>query len=95
MTSVGPDWLKVSFRKGGVDVPFLLDKRAQYDLYFVATELPGQTGFHMLKELPEKIFYNEGTPYRIISGEQAHLLVDSKGLQKLLKKRIPTKGRRN
>ena len=94
VTSVGPDWLKVSFRKGGIDVPFIVNKRAQYDLYYVATEVPGKTGFHMLKDLPEKIFYYQGTPYRVISGEKAHLMVDSKGLQKLLKKRVPTQGRR-
>ena len=94
VTSVGPDWLKVSFRKGGADIPFMVDKRAQYDLYYLATEVPGKAGFHMIKDLPKKIFYYEGTAYRVISGEQAHLLVDGKALQKLLKKRIPTKGRR-
>ena len=94
VTSVGPDWLKVSFRKGGADVPFIVNKSAQYDLYYVATEVPGKTGFHMLKDLPEKIFYYEGTAYRVISGDKAHLMVDSKGMQKLLKKRVPTGGRR-
>jgi hypothetical protein len=94
VTAVGPDWLKVSFRKGGAEVPFVVDRRSQYDLYYVATELPGQTGFHMLKELPQKVFYYNGTPYQVIYGDKAHLLVDGKELQKLLKKRIPTQGRR-
>ena len=75
-------------------MPFIVDPRSQYDLYYVATELPGQAGFHMLKDLPQKIFYYNGTPYRVIYGDKAHLLVDGKELQKLLKKRIPTKGRR-
>ena len=94
VTAVGPDWLKVSFREGGAEVPFVVDRRSQYDLYYVATELPGQTGFYMLKELPQKVFYYNGTPYQVIYGDKAHLLVDGKELQKLLKKRIPTQGRR-
>jgi hypothetical protein len=93
-TSSGPDWLKVSFREGGVDIPFVADQRADYDMYYIATELPGKTGFHMIKELPEKTFYHEGTPYRVIHGEKAHLLVDAEGLAALAKKRITTKGRR-
>jgi hypothetical protein len=94
VTAVGPDWLKVSFREGGADVPFVVDARDQYDLYYVATELPGQAGFHMIKDLPQKVFYYNGTPYQVIYGDKARLLVDGTELQKLLKKRIPTKGRR-
>jgi hypothetical protein len=58
VTAVGPDWLKVSFRQGGADVPFVVDSQGQYDMYSVATELPGQTGFHMLKDLRHKVFYS-------------------------------------
>jgi hypothetical protein len=94
VTAVGPDWLKVSFREGGADVPFVVDSRDQYDLYYVATELPGQAGFHMIKDLPQKVFYYNDTPYQVIYGDKARLLVDGKELQKLLKKRVPTKGRR-
>jgi hypothetical protein len=94
VTAVGPDWLKVSFREGGADVPFVVDSQSQYDLYYVATELPDQAGFHMIKDLPQKVFYYNGTPYQVIYGDKARLLVDGTGLQKLLKKRIPSKGRR-
>jgi hypothetical protein len=94
VTAVGPDWLKVSFREGGADVPFVVDSRSPYDLYYVATELPGQAGFHMLKDLPQKVFYYNGTPYQVIYGDKAHLLVDGEQLQELLEKRIPTRGRR-
>jgi hypothetical protein len=94
VTAVGPDWLRVSFREGGADVPFVVDSRSRYDLYYVATELPGQAGFHMLKDLPQKVFYYNGTPYQVIYGDKAHLLVDGEQLQELLEKRIPTKGRR-
>jgi hypothetical protein len=94
VTAVGPDWLKVSFREGGADVPFVVDSQSQYDLYYVATELPDQAGFHMIKDLPQKVFYYNGTPYQVIYGDKARLLVDGTELQKLLKKRIPSKGRR-
>ena len=93
VTAVGPDWLRVSFREGGAEVPFVVDPRA-YGAYYVATELPGQAGFHLLKDLPQKVFYYNGTPYQVIYGDRAHLLVDGNDLQKLLEKRIPTKGRR-
>ena len=94
VTAVGPDWLKVSFREGGADVPFVADARGQYDVYSVATELPGQTGFHMIKDLRQKVFYYKGMPYQVIYGDKAFLQVEEKELQKLLKKRIPTTGRR-
>ena len=58
VTAVGPDWLKVSFREGGADVPFVADFQGEYDVYSVATELPGQAGFHMIKNLPQKVFYS-------------------------------------
>jgi len=94
VTAVGPDWLKVSFREGGADVPFVADSQGEYDVYSLATELPGQAGFHMIKKLPQKVFYANGTPYQVMYGDKAFLQVEEKELQKLLKKRIPTKGRR-
>jgi hypothetical protein len=94
VTAVGPDWLQVSFREGGADVPFVVDPRDQYGGYYVATELPGQAGFHLLKDLPRKVFYDNGTPYSVIYGDEARLLVDDQELQTLLENRIPTTGRR-
>jgi hypothetical protein len=94
VTAVGPDWLQVSFREGGVDVPFVADLRGKYDLYYLATELPGQAGFHMIKDLPQKVFYYNGTPYQVIYGDQATLQFEGKELQKLMEKRITTRGRR-
>jgi hypothetical protein len=55
-TAVGPDWLQVSFREGGAEAPFVVDPRGPYGVYYVATELPGQAGFHRLKDLPQKVF---------------------------------------
>jgi hypothetical protein len=94
VTAVGPDWLKVSFREGGADVPFVVDPRDPYGVYYVATELPGQAGFHPIKDLPQKVFYYNGTPYQVTYGDEARLLVDDQALQTLLENRTPTKGRR-
>jgi hypothetical protein len=94
VTAVGPDWLQVSFREGGAEAPFVVDPRGPYGVYYVATELPGQVGFHRLKDLPQKVFYYDGTPYQVIYGDEAHLQVDDQALQTLLQSRIPTEGRR-
>jgi hypothetical protein len=94
VTAVGPDWLQVHFREGGAEVPFVMDPRGLYGAYYVATELPGQAGFHLLKDLPQKVFYYQGTPYQVIYGAEAHLQVDDQALQTLLEHRIPTEGRR-
>ena len=93
VTAVGPDWLQVRFREGGAEVPFVVDPRV-YGAYYVATELPGQAGFHLLKDLPQKVFYYYGTPYQVIYGADAHLEVDDQALQTFLEERIPTEGRR-
>src|SRR5215813_63000 len=93
-TAVGPNWLKVSFREGGADVPFVVDSQGKYDVYSVATELPGQAGFPMIKDLPQKVFYYNGTPYQVLYGDRAFLQVEDKKLQQLLKKRMATQGRR-
>ena len=94
VTAVGPDWLKVSFREGGAKVPFAADKSGVYDSYYLATEIPGRSGFQLLKDLPQKIIYYEGARYHVISGEKAYLLVDGKALQKLFQKRVPTQSQR-
>ena len=56
VTAVGPDWLKVSFREGGADVPFVADSQGEYDVYSLATELPGQSRLpHDQKSAPESL----------------------------------------
>jgi hypothetical protein len=93
VTAVGPDWLQVNFREGGAEVPFVVDPRA-YGAYYAATELPGRAGFHLLKDLPQKVFYDHGTPYQVMYGAEAHLQVDDQALQTLLENRILPEGRR-
>ncbi len=116
VTDAGPDWLKVSFREGGIDVPFIIDRtdRSRKDSryfratkeglvevegskdsqYWLATEVEGKNGFYMIKELPEKIFLYEGTRYSLVTGARAYLIADSEGLDKLVKSRKATEGRR-
>jgi len=115
VTDVGPDWLTVSFREGGIDVPFIIDrtdrskKGSRYfratkeglvevegskdSQYWLATEVEGRKGFYMIKDLPEKVFLYEGTRYSLVTGARANLIVDSKGLDKLVKSRQVTEGR--
>src|ERR1700754_335124 len=38
-TDAGPNWIKVSFREGGVDVPFVADPKEYDGRYWIATEL--------------------------------------------------------
>ena len=57
VTSAGPDWLKVSFKEGGADVPFITDPN-QYDgRYWIASEVEGGKDFKKVSELPVKSFY--------------------------------------
>ena len=76
VTDVGPDWLKVSFREGGIDVPFVMDRTKKDSWYWLATAVEGRKRFKIIKELSEKVFLHEGTRYSLVYGAAAHLLVD-------------------
>ena len=94
VTGAGPNWLKVSFKEGGVDVPFITDPN-QYDgRYWIATEVDGSKDFKKVAELPEKSILYKGTRYKLVSGADAILLVDSEGWKKLVETRKVTEGRR-
>ena len=55
VTGAGPNWLKVSLREGGVDVPFITDPSHYNALYRLATEVEGSREFKKISELPEKV----------------------------------------
>lgn len=94
VTGAGPNWLKVSFKEGGVDVPFITDPN-QYDgRYWIATEVEGTKDFKKIAELPEKSILYKGTRYKLVSGADAILLVDPEGWKKLVETRKVTQGRR-
>jgi hypothetical protein len=94
VTGAGPDWLKVSFREGGVDVPFITDLNLHDDRYWIATEVEGSKGLKKIRELPEKYFLYKGTRYRLVNGADAILLVDWEDWEKLVETRKTTEGRR-
>ena len=94
VTGAGPNWLKVSFKEGGVDVPFITDPN-QYDgRYWIATEVEGSKDFKKVAELSEKSILYKGTRYKLVSGADAILLVDPEGWKKLVETRKVTEGRR-
>jgi hypothetical protein len=92
-TGAGPNWIKVSFREGGVDVPFITDPN-QYDgRYWIATEVEGSKDFKRIAELPEKSFLYKGVRYKLVSGDDAILLFDWEGWKKVVETRKVTGGR--
>ena len=94
VTSAGPDWLKVSFKEGGADVPFITDPN-QYDgRYWIASEVEGSKDFKKVSELPGKVFLYKGTRYTLVSGADAILLFDWDGWKKVVETRKVTEGRR-
>jgi len=93
VTGAGPNWLKVSFKEGGVDVPFITDPN-QYDgRYWIATEVEGTKDFKKIADLPDKSILYKGTRYKLVSGSDAILLVDWEGWKKLVQTRKVTEGR--
>jgi hypothetical protein len=91
---VGPDWLRVSFEKGGPGLFFLTDPRKDEDLYWLATRRAGRSGLYKVKNLVEKVVLHEGVRYRLINGADASLLVDGKSLRALIDSRTHVKGRK-
>jgi hypothetical protein len=94
VTSAGLNWLKVSFKEGGADVPFIADPN-QYDgRYWIASEVEGSKDFKKVSELPGKVFLYKGTRYTVVSGADAILLFDWDGWKKVVETRKVTEGRR-
>ena len=93
VTSAGPDWLKVSFREGGINVPFITDLSRNNDRYWLATAIKGEEDFKKIKELPERVFLHKGTRYKLAYGANAFLLVDWEGWKNLVETRKATGGR--
>ena len=93
-TGAGPNWIKVSFREGGVDVPFIADPKEYDGRYWIATEVEGTQDFKKMADLPEKSFVYKGVRYKLVSGSDAILLVDWEGWKKVVETRKVTGGRR-
>jgi hypothetical protein len=92
-TGAGANWIKVNFREGGVDIPFITDPN-QYDgRYWVATEVEGRKDFKRVYELSDRSFLYKGIRYKVVSGADAVLLFDWEGWKRLVETRKVTEGR--
>jgi hypothetical protein len=93
-TGAGPDWIRVSFEEGRQGATFIaVATETQESAYWLATEVEGEPGRHTLKDLPEKILLHEGRNFRLLYGSHAHLLVDTRDLEKLIASRRHVTGR--
>jgi hypothetical protein len=93
VTGAGPNWLRVSFKEGGVDVPFVSDPN-QYDgRYWIATEVEGTKDLKKIADLPDKSILYKGIRYKLVSGSDAILLMDWDGWKRLVETRKVTEGR--
>lgn len=90
----GPDWVTVRFAKGGRGVQFVADANKTEDLYWVATEVEGQSGLYKLNSLPRKVLLHQGQRYLVVEGADAYLLVDKKGLEKFINSRPTVEGQK-
>lgn len=94
VTGAGSNWIKVSFREGGVDVPFITDLKQNDGRYWIATEVEGSKDLRRLTELPGRVFLYKGTPLNVVSGADAYLLVDWESWRQVVETRKVTEGRR-
>jgi hypothetical protein len=93
VTAAGPNWIKVSFRKGGADVPFVADPNQYDSRYYIASEVEGGKNFKRVTEVPGKVFTYKGTPLTLVSGADAMLLLDWDSWEKVVATRKVTGGR--
>lgn len=94
VTSAGPNWLKVSFRQGGADVPFVADPNQNDSRYYIASEVEGGRSFKRVSEVPGRVFIYKGTPLTLVYGADAMLLLDWDSWEKVVETRKVTGGRR-
>jgi hypothetical protein len=94
VTAAGPNWIKVSFRQGGADVPFVADPNQNDSRYYIASEVEGGRNFKRVTEVPGKVFIYKGTPLTLVTGADAMLLLDWDSWEKVAATRKVTEGRR-
>lgn len=93
-TGAGPNWIKVSFREGGVDIPFITDPNLYDGRYWIATEVDGSKDLKKISELPDRFFVHKGVRYKVVSGADAILLFDWESWKTVVETRKATQGRR-
>ena len=94
VTAAGPNWVKVSFRQGGADVPFVADPNQNDSRYYIASEVEGGKSFKRVTEVSGRVFIYKGTQLNLVSGADAMLLVDWDSWEKVAATRKVTAGRR-
>ena len=94
VTAAGPNWIKVSFREGGVDVPFITDPKQNDGRYWIASENEGSKDFKRVSEIPGNVFLYKGIFFRLVSGADAYLVVDWDSWKEVVETRKVTEGRR-
>ena len=94
VTAAGPNWIKVSFRKGGADVPFVADPNQNDSRYYLASEVEGGRALKRVTEVPGRVFIYKGTPLTLVSGADAMLLLDVSSWEAVAERRKVTEGRR-
>ena len=75
VVAVGSDWLRVTFGLGEGSY-FKTDPSKDYDNYWLATEVAGEEGLFMLKNLDEAVLLHDGITYDVVRGSAAYLRVD-------------------
>ena len=94
ITETGPDWVRVSFQRGGSGVFFATVVTGGGDsAYWLATEVEGRDGLRRMRDLDEKILRVGDAAYRLKHGSNARLLIDGKDLENLIKARTHVPGR--
>ena len=72
-SSFGENYIRVAWEKDGTGVFFVTDLSRDEDSYWLGTELPGEEGLFIVKNLSEKVLYNKGVKYEILQGSFARL----------------------
>ena len=93
VTAAGPNWIKVSFRKGGADVPFVADPNQYDSRYYIASEVEGGKSFKRVTEVLEGFLSTRVLRLHLVSGADAMLLVDWDSWEKVAATRKVTGGR--
>jgi hypothetical protein len=90
----GPNWVRVSFEEGGSGAPFLASgKPGEDSFYWLATEVPGESGYTRLKDLREPILRQGENAYRVMYGAGAYLLIGTRELEGIIATRRHLEGR--
>ena len=93
-TGEGPNWIKVSFREGGIDVPFITDLNQPDGYYWIASEIDGGKEIKRIRDLPDKSIVHQGIRYKLASEDDVMLLVDWTTWNRVIETRKVTEGRR-